>query len=171
MERDAMTSANLAQLRQQLESISGQQIAASDEQLLRLFFRVSLSSTEDGTVMSRSIFFPLPKNCVQASAIGASLLDVSSSSSTDATGKRTFLLSDALCNTANSFDEPVNLVVTPNTQTPCYATMTHALVPPAPGSAFNDLQIVVSTWDANGNPAPNISFDWRCRLLSLTIIG
>jgi hypothetical protein len=49
--------------------------------------------------------------------------------------------------------------------------MTHTLVPNpgAPGS-FSDLQIVVSTWGANGQPAPNISFDWRCRLLSFQII-
>jgi hypothetical protein len=171
MERDAVTSAQLAQLRQQLESVSGQPIAASDEQLRHLFFRVSLSSTEDGTIMSRGFFLPITKNCVQASTLGASLLDVSSSSSTDASGQRTFHLSDAICSTANSFDEPVNLVVTPNARTPCYATMTHVLVPAAPGSVLNDLQIVVSTWDANGNPAPNTSFDWRCRLLSLPIIG
>ena len=53
MERDATTSAKLAELRQHLESISGQQIEASEEQLFHLFFRVSLSSSEDGTIMSR----------------------------------------------------------------------------------------------------------------------
>jgi hypothetical protein len=40
MEQDAATSAKLAELRKQLESVSGQQIDASDEQLLQLFFRV-----------------------------------------------------------------------------------------------------------------------------------
>ena len=170
MERDAATSAKLAELRQHLESISGQQIDASDEQLIQLFFRVSLYSYEDGTIMSRSIILP-GKSCTQASTLPASFLDVSSSSSTDASGKRTFLLTDVICSTVNSFAEPVSLVVTPNTQTPCYATMTHALVPNpgAPGS-FSDLQIVVSTWGANGQPAPNVSFDWRCRLLSFQII-
>jgi hypothetical protein len=169
MERDATTSAKLAELRQHLESISGQQIEASEEQLFRLFFRVSLSSSEDGTIMSRSIFGG--KSCTQASALGASFLDVSSSSFTEASGQRSFLLTDFICSTVNSFDEPVSLVVTPNTRTPCYATMTHTLVPNpgAPGS-FNDLQILVSTWSANGQPAPNISFDWRCRLLSFQII-
>ena len=171
MERDAATSAKFAELRKQLESASGQQIEASDEQLLNLFFRVSLSSSEDGTVMSRSIFFP-SKSCTQASSLAASLLDVSSSSSTSTSGQRTFLLTDFICSTVNSFAAPVSLVVTPNTATPCYATMTHTLVPNpgAPGS-FNDLQIVVYTWSPTGQPAPNISFDWRCRLLSFQIIG
>jgi hypothetical protein len=165
MELDATTSAKIAELRKQLESISGRQIDASEEQLLQLFFRVSLSSTEDGTIMSSSIF--PGKSCAPASTLPANFLDVSSSSWTDATGQRTFLLTDFICSTVNSFAAPVSLVVTPNTQTPCYATMTHTLVPnpDAPGS-FNDLQIVVSTWDANGQPAPNINFDWRCRLLS-----
>ena len=58
MEDEATTSAKLTELRQHLENISGQQIDASDEQLLQLFFRVSLSSYEDGTIMSRSIIFP-----------------------------------------------------------------------------------------------------------------
>jgi hypothetical protein len=171
MEDEATTSAKLAELRQHLENISGQQIDASDEQLLQLFFRVSLSSYEDGTIMSRSIIFP-GKSCTQASALPASFLDVSSSASTDATGQRTFLLTDFICSTLNSFAAPVSLLVTPNTQTPCYATMTHTLVPDpnAPGR-FNDLQFTVFTWNANGRPAPNISFDWRCRLLSFQIIG
>ena len=169
MERDATTSAKVAELRQHLESISGQQIDASDEQLLGLFFRVSLSSSDDGTVMSRSIFGG--KSCAQASTLGASFLDVSSSSWTGANGQRSFLLTDVICSTVNSFAEPVSLVVTPNTQTPCYATMTHALVPnPGAAGSFSDLQIVVFTWGANGQPAPNVSFDWRCRLLSFQII-
>lgn len=171
MELDATTSAKVAELRKQLESISGQQVDASEEQLLQLFYRVSLYNYEDGTIMSASPFHP-GKSCTQASTLPASFLDVSSSSSTDASGRRAFLLTDFMCSTVNSFGAPVSLEVTPFARTPCYATMTHTLVPnpSAPGS-FNDLQIVVFTWGANGQAAPNISFDWRCRLLSFQIIG
>jgi hypothetical protein len=169
MADEATTPAKLAELRQHLESISGQPIDASDEQLLQLFFRVSLSSYEDGTIMSRSVIFP-GKSCTQASTLPASFLDVSSSASTDATGRRTFLLTDFICSTVNSFAAPVTLLVTPNTETPCYATMTHTLVPDPNAPGFNDLQFTVFTWSANGRSAPNISFDWRCRLLSFQII-
>jgi hypothetical protein len=169
MNDEAATPARLTELRKQLENISGQQIDASDEQLLQLFYRVSLSSYEDGTIMSRSIIFP-GKSCAQTSTLGASFLDVSSSSSTDATGRRTLLLTDFICSTVNSFAAPVTLLVTPYTETPCYATMTHALVPEPNTSSFSDLQFTVFTWSANGRPAPNISFDWRCRLLSFQII-
>ena len=170
MADEATTPAKLAELRQHLESISGRQIDASDEQLLQLFFRVSLSSYEDGTILSRSIIFP-GKSCAQANTLPASFLDVSSSASTDATGRRTFLLTDFICSTPNSFAAPVTLLVTPNTETPCYATMTHTLVPDPNAPGFNDLQFTVFTWSVNGQPAPNISFDWRCRLLSFQIIG
>jgi hypothetical protein len=169
MNDEAATPARLTELRKQLENISGQQIDASDEQLLQLFFRVSLSSYEDGTVMSRSILFP-GKSCAQASTLGASFLDVSSSGSTDATGQRTFLLTDFICNTAVSFGAPVTLLVTPYAETACYATMTHTLVAEPNSSSFSDLQFTVFTWSADGRPAPNISFDWRCRLLSFQII-
>jgi hypothetical protein len=169
MEIDAR---KLTELKKQLEAISGAEIDASPEQLIQLFFRVSLSSSGDGVVMSRSIILP-GKSCVQTSAFQppASLLDVSSRSSTGADGKRVLLITDFICSTLNLFSEPVSLVVTPNSATPCYATMTHSLVPnpSAPGS-FNDLQITVFTWNAQGVAAPDISFDWRCRLLSLGII-
>ena len=77
----------------------------------------------------------------------------------------------AICSTINSFAEPVNVVVTPNATTPCYATMTHVLVPnPNVPGAFNDLQITVFTFKPNGTAAPNVSFDWRCRLLAIQTI-
>ena len=72
---------------------------------------------------------------------------------------------------AAPFAEPVNVVVTPNTTTPCYATMTHVLVPnPNVPGAFKDFQITVFTFKPNGTAAPNVSFDWRCRLLSIQTI-
>ena len=120
--------------------------------------------------MSRSFISP-GKSCSQASALPANLFDVSSRSSTGADGKAVFLLSDFICSTINSFAEPVNVVVTPNTTTPCYATMTHVLVPnPNVPGAFKDLQITVFTFKPNGTAAPNVSFDWRCRLLSIQTI-
>jgi hypothetical protein len=86
-------------------------------------------------------------------------------------GKVVFLLSDFICSTINSFAEPVNVIVTPNATTPCYATTAHVLVPnPSVPGAFGDLQITVFRWKPNGTAAPNVSFDWRCRLLSIQTI-
>jgi hypothetical protein len=169
MEIDDKLMKQLAELKKQLEKVSGHPIDASPEQLIQLFSRVSLFNFEDGTVMSRSFIFP-GKSCTQASAIQASLLDLTSRSTTGTDGKLTFLLSNFICSTVNSFGEPVNVLVTPNSSIPCYATMTHTLVPnPSAPGTFNDLQMNVFTWKPDGSPAPSISFDWRCRLLSFTV--
>jgi hypothetical protein len=49
--------------------------------------------------------------------------------------------------------------------------MTHVLVPnPNVPGAFSDLQITVFTFKPNGTAAPNVSFDWRCRLLQFQTI-
>jgi Phage terminase, small subunit len=96
MEIDTKLLEKLAELKKQLEDVSGQKIDASPEQLISLFFRVSLSSSEDGVIMSRSFIFP-GKSCSQASALPANLFDVSSRSSTGSDGKAVFLLSDFIC--------------------------------------------------------------------------
>ena len=99
------------------------------------------------------------------------LLDVAGNSGTLSDGKRTFLLSDFLCSTNNSFAAPVNLVATPRATSPCYATSTLTLVQnPTLPSAFSDVQITIFTWAPNGSPAPSVSVDWRCRLVQFDII-
>src|SRR5262245_10356076 len=85
MEIDAKLLKKLEELKKQLEGISGQKIDASPEQLIPFSFRVSLLSSEDGVIMSRSIIFP-GKSCSQAGALPANLFDVSSRSSTGANG-------------------------------------------------------------------------------------
>src|SRR5262245_36388895 len=138
MELDPKLSKQLAELAKQLEHISGQKIDATPEQLIPLVFRVSLLTGENGVVMSRRIIFP-GKVCTDASALQASIFDVTSRSTTAADGKLSFLLSDFICSTINSFGEPVNVVATPNSTTPCYATQTHALVPnPTIPGVFGD---------------------------------
>jgi hypothetical protein len=46
----------------------------------------------------------------------------------------------------------------------------HELVRNPDSPIFNDLQITAFTWKPNGEPAPNIPFDWRCRVVSNIII-
>jgi hypothetical protein len=149
----------------QPEIISGKEIDVSEEQVIQEFVPTSLFSHDDGGVMSISV---TEKRCERES-----LLDVSSSSATGVNGKGVFHLTDFLCTSSVglSFADPVSLVVTPHALTPCYATMTYTLLqnPNAPGS-FNDLQITVFTWNAKGEPAPGIAFDWRCRLHSIPVI-
>jgi len=120
---------------------------------------------DEGQVTYERIFLP-GKTCSPSE-----LLDVAGNSSTGADGKRVFRLSDFLCSTSNNFAAPVNLVATPRSTSPCYATSTLTLVPnPALPTAFNDVEITIFTWAPNGSPAPSVSVDWRCRLVQFEVI-
>jgi hypothetical protein len=149
----------------QLSDLAGKEVRASEEHLIHLIFPIASSSVEPGQVTFERIFFP-GKTCSPRD-----LLDVAGTSSTGADGKRVFLLSDVLCSTINNFAAPVNLVATPRSAIPCYATTTSTLVPnPALPGAFSDVQITIFTWAPDGSPSPAVAVDWRCRVVQIPII-
>jgi hypothetical protein len=75
-------------------------------------------------------------------------------------------LSDVVClPLVRSLAEPINLLASPHTSSPCYVTTGHSVV------AGNDVQMTVSSWDPAGNPAPGVAVHWRCRVVSNQIIG
>jgi hypothetical protein len=51
------------------------------------------------------------------------------------------------------------VLATPFSTKPVFVTVIHSLI-----NNGTDVEIRVFSWDANGNAAPNISFNWRCRL-------
>ncbi len=160
MEKKPDKTAKAEDVKKQLEALVGHQIDVSAEQLFRLWFPAGSYAYGDGTVTWRSILLP-GKSCYSAS-----LLDASGVSSTGADGKRVFLLSDFVCfPQVYSLAEPINVVATPRSASPFFLTMTHSLV-----NAASDVEITVFTWDANGAAAPNVVFDWRCRVVSVQII-
>jgi hypothetical protein len=158
----------LAELKKQLEEIAGQEIEVSAE-LLDVFFPVGSALYEENSQVTRYRII-LPGGVVKSCLTPVTLLDASGRSSTGSDGKGVFLLSKFICSSLNSFSEPVFLLATPHVTNPCYTTMTHEIVPDANNPGFNDVQITAYTWGPNGTPAPNISFDWRCRVVSNPII-
>ena len=152
-------------LGKQLSELAGKDIRAGEEHLIHLTFPIASSTRESGQVTFDRIFFP-GRFCSPMD-----LLDVAGNTSTGVDGKRVFRLSDFLCSTNNAFAAPVNLVVTPRSASPCYATSTLTLVPnPTLPTAFSDVEITIFTWAPNGSPAPSVSVDWRCRLVQFQII-
>jgi hypothetical protein len=150
-----------AEIKRQLEAITGHEIDVSADMLLKLWYPAGAYNYAEGNATWRSILFP-GKRCN-----AATLLDASGVSSTGSDGKRVFLLSDFVCFAQlNALAEPINVVATPRSETPFFLTMTHAL-----NNTANDVQITVFAWDSNGTPAPNVIFDWRCRVVSVQIIG
>ena len=78
------------------------------------------------------------------------------------------LLSEFACNLDGyHLYDPVNVVATPRVNTPCFITLTHDLT--TQGEA-TDIKIMAFTWMADGTPAPNIQFDWRCRVVAEIIL-
>jgi hypothetical protein len=151
-----------AEIKEQLEQIVGHKIDASEQQLAKFAYPVGLSSYWSGSATWKTIF-PPNKICSQQQVI-----DVSGVLSTLADGKRVFLLSDVVCPPLRiGYVEPVNVVATPRAERPVFLTMTYLTVvqggPPPRIPVHHDVQITVFTWEANGAPAANVEFDWRCR--------
>jgi hypothetical protein len=103
---------------------------------------------------------------VRTRCLDANVIDLSGRASTDEGGKRTWKLRDYIVPCDRGFDEfdrPMSFVATPHSNSPIYLTTRPAegfLTPSPP----DDVVVEVFTWDAGGNPAPNVTFSWRCRV-------
>lgn len=166
MAKTSEKNADLENAKNQLEAIAGQKLDITPEQIISLLRPVGAHDYTDGTVLWKRIIFP------GQSCVSSSLLDGSGSTATGANGSITFLLSSFIClPQIRSLAAPVNVQATVRSEGAFFLTMTYSLVPdPNVPQSFNDLQITVRTWDANGAAAPGVPFDWRCRLVSNPII-
>jgi hypothetical protein len=161
--RKSEKTANSANIKKQLEALIDHKIDVSAEELIKVLnYAIGAYDyydiTGDGKYVSKTAWrwiFSNNKHC-----IGASLLDASGVSSTNADGTRVFLLGDFVClDDTRYLAEPINVLATARSTTPFFVTTTCALV-----KQGTDLQITVFAWDANGAAAPNVTFDWRCRV-------
>jgi hypothetical protein len=160
--RKSQKTANSANIKKELEALTGHKIDFSAEQFVKvLTYPIGAYDYTQGSAAWIRIIFP-GKNCSDAI-----LLDVSGTSFTEADGTRVFLLSDFVCfPQVRSLAEPINVVATARSTTPFFVTTTHALV-----NNGTDVQITIFAWDAKGAAAPDVTFDWRCRVVSNQIIG
>jgi hypothetical protein len=159
--RKSEKTANPADIKKQLEELTGHKIDFSTEQFVKILsYPIGAYDYTDGSAAWRRIIFP-GKTCSNAT-----LLDVSGVLFTETDGKRVFLLSDFVCfPQLRSLAEPINVVATARSTTPFFVTTAHALI-----NNGTDVQITVFAWDAKGAAAPNVTFDWRCRVVSNPII-
>jgi hypothetical protein len=156
-----------AEAKKQLEAIAGTNI--EPEQLIGFRFPVGAFDYTSGSTSWRSIivFPPLGLSCSDAN-----LLDASGLTTTGTSGQVTFLLSQFVClPLVRAFAAPISIVATARSSSPFFVTTTLTLVPDPNNPSFNnDVQITLYAWDAAGKPAPSVSIDWRCRLVSLPVI-
>jgi hypothetical protein len=156
-------TANSANIKKQLEALTGHKIDFSAEQLVKVLrYPIGAYDYTDGSAAWRWILWPEGKTCSDAT-----LLDASGVSFTGADGTSVFLLSDFVCFSqyGRSLAEPINVVATAQSTGPFFVTATHALI-----NNGTDVQITVFAWDAKGAAAPSVTVDWRCRVVSNPII-
>jgi hypothetical protein len=140
--------------KKQLEAVLGYKLDEAAFQSIRFTQSVASSTISDGSTTQKSLLVPRPNFCYRTR-----LLDVSGFWLTGADGKTVFRLTDFICHTGERFGQPINVLATPFSTTPCFLTVIHSLV-----NNGADVEIRVFTWDADGAAAPNVSFNWRCRV-------
>jgi hypothetical protein len=106
--------------------------------------------------------------------VSSRVLDVSGGGVTDANGKATISLKAVTCVFGspaagqNFFNPsaPVNVVATPRTQVATHVTVRATVV-----TADRDVQIEVLSWDAQGQPASQTPFHYRCTVELDEVVG
>lgn len=138
-----------------LEALLGYELSEDAAQLINPFLLVALTTVQRGGTTARPLTDVAPNRCDQSV-----IADVSGIARTGSNGQSQFRLTDFLCPaTSLRFSHPLHVVATPLSSTPCFLTLLHSIV-----SNGADVEIKVFSWDADGVAAPNVIFDWRCRV-------
>ena len=114
----------------------------------------TISTETPSRTAQRNLTFSTPNRCFESRVI-----DVSGSWRTQSNGQVVFKLFDFLCPAGEILSSSINVLATPNSSKPFYLTVSHKLV-----NNNTDVEITVFSWAANGAPAPNVTFNWRCRV-------
>jgi hypothetical protein len=151
-------------VKKKLEHLAGRELTIPPEQLNKLRFPVGAYDYSDGGASWQYLFLP------GLSCVNARLLDASGASYSGPDGKRVVRLSDVVClGDWRLLEEPVNVLATARSAKPFFATNMHSLISPS-DPHHSDIEITFFVWDANGEAASNVSFDWRCRAVILAVI-
>jgi hypothetical protein len=146
-------------IKKALETIVGYELTEDAVQRFKLFSYVAAYDFPN-SVTEKSLV-AVGKNCYPIKGF----IDVSGWWVAGGDGKSVFRLTDFTCIDSKVFGyalEPINVVVTPATSNPCFATVLHTFVKGDSGNTV-DIEIQVFLWDANGAPRPFTAYNWRCR--------
>jgi hypothetical protein len=143
-----------------IEEILGEKVSPEALPAIQFFQDVAVSTETPGRTTQRSLIVFRPNRCFTSNAV-----DISGFTQTQANGQVVFRLSSFLCQVTQNFTLPINVLATPISQKPVFLTVMHTLV-----NNGGDVEITVFAWDANGAPAPNVAFNWRCRVTSFIVV-
>jgi hypothetical protein len=137
-----------------IEGILGEKVEDQALALIQLFQDVAIATTSPSSTVQRHLLINRPNRC-----FGSRAVDVSSFAVTGNNGQVTFTLTNFLCPANEIYSLPINVLATPISAKPFFLTVQHELV-----NNGADVKITVFAWDANGRPAPGVTFNWRCRV-------
>jgi hypothetical protein len=141
---------NKPDINQQLEARLGYELDADAVQFINLIQSVASSTRSEDSTTQKNLTVAKPNQCYLAR-----FLDVGGFATTGSDGKSLFRLTNFLCPTDERFFQPINVFATPLSSSPCFLTVVHSLL-----NNGVDVEIQVSTWDANGAAAPNVPLNW-----------
>lgn len=113
---------------------------------------VAVSTRTGGAATHRYVAAALPNYCTRNL-----MLDASGLNTTDNNGRSTFELSGCICYNGETFSYP-NLIATAYGKKPFFMTVAATLI-----NNGKDVKLEFFSWNADGNPAPEVQFYWRCR--------
>jgi hypothetical protein len=140
--------------KKQMEAILGEKISDDAIQLIKTRVPVAIYTKTPGITTHRHQLAALPNVCY-----ANDVMDVSGFAVTGNNGQRVFKLSEFICSSGKDYNHPINVVATPYSAKPFFLTVQHSLL-----NNGEDVEITVFAWDANGAPAPEVYFNWRCRV-------
>jgi hypothetical protein len=168
MDADAQEAAKRAELKTALEGIAGRKLDMTNEQLLSGLWPITSSTylgkhdpDDDAWIASERIVNPQPTSTDSA------LLDTSGLSVTGDNGQIVFRLNNLtgwLRHGFNTYNEPVNLLATPQGTRPFLMTMSHKFIYDVIFHLNEDVEITACSWNPDGTAAANVHFYWRCRV-------
>jgi hypothetical protein len=174
MDPDAQDAAKRAELKAALEDIAGRKLDMTDEQLLSGLWPITSSTylakhdvDDDAWITSERIVNPQPTSTDSA------LLDTSGLSVTGDNGQIVFrlnILKGYDRHGFNTYNEPVNLLATPQGTRPFFMTMSHTFIYDAIFHVNADVEIKACSWNPDGTAAANVHFYWRCRVPTVLTI-
>jgi hypothetical protein len=143
-------------MKKHFEAIVGEELSEEALQLVQVRLRVASTTDAAGMSAMRHPFVE-KKSCRSCR-----LLDVSGFAQTLDNGNNVLHLTRFICLPARetlTFVHPITVLATPLSSKPCFLTVKRTLV-----NDGADVEISVFSWNTDGTAAPNISFDWRCRV-------
>jgi hypothetical protein len=124
-------------------------------------FEDAAVTTETPSITTRrNTVVNTPNRCFDSRVV-----DVSGSAVTGDNGQAVFRLSKFICPAGEIYGPPTNVLAIPRSKKPFFLTVADKLI-----NNNTDVEITVFSWDANGAPAPQVPFYWRCRVVHPHII-